>query len=54
VADVNHSGRFAVPVISTHGIGNSTVFVEGQDVLCQRMSAADNGARLMPTFVNSA
>lgn len=53
VADVDHSGRFAVPVISAHGIGDSTVFVEGQDVLRQRMTAAGNGARLVQTFVNS-
>ena len=52
-ADTDHSGRFAVPVLSTHGIGDSTVFVEGHDTLRQRMVAAGNGARLVQTFVQS-
>ena len=53
VADVDHSGRFVVPVISTHGIHDSTVFVEGSDTLRARMVAAGNGARLVQTFVDS-
>jgi pimeloyl-ACP methyl ester carboxylesterase len=53
VADVDHAGRFRVPVISTHGIGDSTVFVEGDDTLRQRMEAAGNGDRLVQTFVQS-
>lgn len=53
-ADVDHRGRFAVPVISGHGIGDSTVFVEGNDTLRQRMVTAGNGARLVQTFVDSA
>ncbi len=53
-ADVDHKGRFAVPVISAHGIGDATVFVEGQDTLRQRMHAAGNGARLVQTFVDSS
>ena len=39
-ADVDHQGRFAVPVISAHAINDSTVFVEGQDTLRQRVVAA--------------
>ena len=53
-ADVDHRGRFAVPVLSGHGIGDATVFVEGQDTLRQRMVAAGNGERLVQTFVDSA
>jgi pimeloyl-ACP methyl ester carboxylesterase len=53
-ADVDHKGRFAVPVISAHGIGDSTVFVEGQDTLGQRMVAAGNGSRLVQVYVHSS
>ena len=52
--DSDHSGRFAVPGISAHGIGDATVFVEGQDTLRQRMVAAGNGARLVQAFVDSS
>ena len=52
--DVDHSGRFAVPVISAHGIGDATVFVEGQDTLRKRMEAAGHGARLVQNFVDSS
>ena len=52
-ADVDHAGRFRVPVLTTHGIGDSTVFVEGHDTLRQRMQAAGNGERLVQTFVDS-
>ena len=45
-ADVDHGGRFAMPVLSAHGIGDATVFVEGSDTLRQRMTAAGHGARL--------
>jgi pimeloyl-ACP methyl ester carboxylesterase len=53
-ADVDHQGRFAVPVISSHGIGDATVFVEGQHTLQMRMAAAGNGANLVQTYVNSS
>jgi pimeloyl-ACP methyl ester carboxylesterase len=53
VADVDHQGRFAVPVVTTHGIHDSTVFVEGSDTLRARMVAAGNGQRLVQTFVDS-
>lgn len=53
VADVDHGGRFAVPVLTTHGIADSTVFVEGHDTLRRRMEAAGHGARLVQTFVDS-
>ncbi len=53
-ADTDHRGRFAMPVLSTQGIGDSTVFVESQDTLRQRMVAAGNGDRLVQTFVQSS
>lgn len=53
-ADVDHRGRFVVPVLSAHGIGDATVFVEGTDTLRQRMVAAGNGARLVQTYVDSS
>ena len=52
--DVDHAGRFAVPVVSAHGIRDATVFVEGSDTLRQRMAAAGNGERLVQNFVDSA
>lgn len=54
VADVDHQGRFAVPVLTTHGVHDSTVFVEGSDTLRARMAAAGNGPRLVQTFVDSS
>ena len=52
-ADVDHAGRFRVPVLTAHGINDATVFVEGHDTLRQRMEAAGNGPRLVQTFVDS-
>ncbi len=53
-ADVDHSGRFAVPVLTGHGIRDATVFVEGHDTLRQRMAVAGNGERLVQTYVDSS
>jgi hypothetical protein len=53
-ADTDHRGRFAVPVLTAHGIGDATVFVEGKDTLRQRMVAAGNGERLVKTYVDSS
>ena len=52
-ADVNHEGRFLVPVISAHAINDATVFVEGQDVLRQKMKAASKDHLLVQTYVDS-
>lgn len=52
-ADVDYAGRFELPVLTAHGIGDSTVFVEGSDALRQRMAATGNGSRLVQTFVDS-
>ena len=46
-ADVDHAGRFSVPVVSAHGIDDATVLVEGSDTLRQRMAVAGNGHRLV-------
>ena len=51
--DVDHAGRFSMPVVSAHGIGNATVFVKSSDTLRQRMAAAGNGHWLMQNFVDS-
>ena len=53
-ADVDHHGRFTVPVVSAHGIGDATVFVEGSDTLRKRMVAGGNGERLLQAFVDSS
>jgi pimeloyl-ACP methyl ester carboxylesterase len=52
-ADVDYAGRFGMPVLTAHGINDSTVFVEGSDTLRKRMEAAGNSARLVQTFVDS-
>ena len=52
-ADVEHAGRFRMPVLTTHGVGDPTVFVEGKDTLRRRMQAAGNGDRLVETYVDS-
>jgi pimeloyl-ACP methyl ester carboxylesterase len=52
-ADVEYRGHFAVPVLSSHAIGDTTVLVEGQDTLRQRMVAAGRGDRLVQAFVDS-
>lgn len=53
-ADVDHHGRFSVPVISSHAINDSTVFVEGQAALRQKMVAAGTAERLVQTYVDSS
>lgn len=53
-ADSDHRGRFAMPVLTVHGIGDATVFVEGNDTLKRRMNAAGNGAWLVQTFIDSS
>ena len=53
-ADINHAGQFRVPVLTAHGIHDSTVFVESQDHLRSRMTAAGTSARLVQTYVDSS
>ncbi len=52
--DADNAGRFTVPVIVAHGIGDATVFVEGSDTLRRRMEASGNGARLVQAYVDSS
>lgn len=52
-ADVDYAGRISVPVISGHGIGDSTVMVEGQSVLRQKMTASGKADLLVQVFVDS-
>ena len=47
-------GRFAVPVLTAHGIGDATVMVEGQSVLRQKMTASGKADQLVQVFVNSS
>jgi pimeloyl-ACP methyl ester carboxylesterase len=54
VADADHRGRFAAPVLAAHGIDDATVFVEGKDTLRRRMEAAGNGGRLVKTYIDSS
>ncbi len=52
-ADINHGGQFRMPVLTAHGINDSTVFVESHEHLRNRMAAAGTSARLVQTFVDS-
>lgn len=52
--DVENGGRFIMPVVAAHGIGDATVFVEGSDTLRQRMQSTGNGSRLVQTYVDSS
>ena len=52
-ADIDYAGRFAMPVLTAHGINDPTALVEGNDTLRRRMDAAGSGSRLVQTFVDS-
>jgi pimeloyl-ACP methyl ester carboxylesterase len=54
IADTDHAGRFNVPVLTAHGIGDATVFVEGSDTLRERMVKAGTIKNLTQTFVQSS
>jgi pimeloyl-ACP methyl ester carboxylesterase len=53
-ADTDHAGRFKVPVLTAHGIGDATVFVEGSETLRERMVKAGTVQNLVQTFVQSS
>lgn len=53
-ADTDNAGRFKVPVLTAHGIGDATVFVEGSDTLRERMVKAGTVQNLTQTFVQSS
>ncbi len=53
-AETDPTGRIRVPVLTTHGIADATVFVEVHDSFRRTMEGAGNGARLVQTFVDSS
>ncbi len=53
-ADTDPDGRIPVPVLTVHGIGDPTVFVEVEDSFRRTMEAAGNGARLVQTFTTDS
>jgi alpha-beta hydrolase superfamily lysophospholipase len=53
-ADTDPTGRIDVPVLTTHGIGDATAFVELQSAFRQTMEAAGRGERLVQTFVDAS
>ncbi len=48
--DTDPTGRIPVPVLTVHGIGDPTAFVEMESVFRDTMHAAGSGARLVQTF----
>lgn len=51
-ADADLTGRFDIPVLSMHGIGDTVAFVEHQSAYAATVAAAGNAARLVQVFVN--
>lgn len=51
-ADADPRGDIAVPVLTLHGIGDATVFVENQAAYAATVDAAGNGHRLLQVFVD--
>ncbi len=49
-ADTDPDGRIPVPVLTVHGIGDPTVFVESEDHFRQTMERAGTAAHLVQTF----
>lgn len=52
VHDTEPDGRIPVPVLTVHGIGDPTVFVEVEDTLRQIMEQAGSAQRLVQTFTD--
>jgi pimeloyl-ACP methyl ester carboxylesterase len=51
--DADLAGRIGVPVLTTHGINDPTVFVEAQHSFAESMRRGGSGDRLVQTFVDS-
>jgi alpha-beta hydrolase superfamily lysophospholipase len=51
-ADGDLTGRVAIPVLTLHGIGDPTVFVENQAAYRATMEAAGSAGRLVQLFVD--
>jgi alpha-beta hydrolase superfamily lysophospholipase len=53
-ADSDLTGRIGIPVLSMHGIGDQTVFVESQSAYAATVAAAGESARLVQVFVDES
>ncbi len=53
-ADGDLTGEVAVPVLTLHGIGDATVFVENAAAYRETLERAGNGGRLLQVFVDDA
>lgn len=52
--DTDPTGRIPVPVLTVHGIGDPTVFVEVQHTFAATMAAAGRGDALVQTFTDES
>nr|WP_326538442.1 hypothetical protein [Pseudorhodoferax sp.] len=52
--DTDPGGRIPVPVLTVHGIGDATVFVEVQHHFAQTMAAAGRADALVQTYVDQS
>ena len=50
-ADADLTGRFDIPVLTLHGIGDPIAFVEHQSAYAATVAEAGNSARLVQVFV---
>ena len=53
-ADADLTGRIGVPVLTVHGVGDATAFVELESAFRQTMEHGGSAARLMQTFTNDS
>ena len=53
-ADAGLSGRIGVPVLTVHGIGDPTAFVELQSAFAEAMAQGRSAERLVQTFTDDA
>jgi len=51
-ADADLTGRFDIPVLTLHGIGDAVAYVEHQAAYAATVAEAGNAARLVQVFVN--
>lgn len=53
-ADADLTGRIRVPVLTVHGIGDSTAFVELESAFAQTMASGGSADRLVQTYTDHA
>ncbi|HSV51423.1 MAG TPA: hypothetical protein VLJ57_04860 [Burkholderiaceae bacterium] len=53
-ADTDLNGRITVPVLTVHGVGDATAFVELGSAFRETMARAGNGERLVQTFTSDS